>query len=102
MAEYCLKQYSHFLKGLTSLYDEEKARYVSHYLDADEFKPTKKNTVQALFPLIVPDIPQKHKDSIIAMLTSVRFRLPRKITTNHNTPSQLYRGQMLLITQFTQ
>jgi len=39
-------------------------------LDGDEYKPTKKNTVQALFPIIVPDIPQKHKDSIIEMLKS--------------------------------
>ena len=60
-----MKEYNHFLKGLTSLYDEQKGRYVSHYLDGSEYKPTKKNTVQALFPILVPDIPQKHKDSIV-------------------------------------
>lgn len=65
MAEKCTLQYKHFLKGLISLYDEEKGRYFSKYLDADEYKPTKKNTVQVLFPLIVPDIPQRHKDNII-------------------------------------
>lgn len=71
MADYCMKEYNHFLKGLTSLYDEQKGRYVSHYLDGSEYKPTKKNTVQALFPILVPDIPQKHKDSIVEMLKSV-------------------------------
>lgn len=58
MAEYCMKEYRHFLKGLVSLYDSSKKRYVSHYLDGDVYKPTQKNTVQALFPIIVPDIPQ--------------------------------------------
>ena len=33
--EHCQKQYKHFLKGLISLYDEEKQRYVSHYLDGN-------------------------------------------------------------------
>lgn len=33
MASYCDKEYRHFLKGLSSLYDTEKQRYVSHYLD---------------------------------------------------------------------
>ena len=64
MAAKCSKNYNHFLKGLLSLYDEEKGRYVSKYLDADEYKTAHKNTVQTLFPLIVPDIPQKHKDNI--------------------------------------
>ena len=59
------------MKGLISLYDEEKERYVSHYLDGAEYKKTKKNTVQSLFPLIVPDIPQKHRDGILAMLRDV-------------------------------
>ncbi len=101
MAEYCLKHYSHFLKGLTSLYDEEKGRYVSHYLDADEYKPTNKNTVQALFPLIVPDIPQKHKDGIIALLTSVHLCLLRNSTTNLSTRSLLFPGLTPPITPFT-
>ena len=72
-AEYCMKEYNHFVKGLTSLYDQQKGRYVSHYLDGDTFKPTKKNTVQALFPIIVPGIPQEHKDSILNMLKDVFF-----------------------------
>jgi hypothetical protein len=74
MAEYCLKEYRHFLKGLTSLYDPSKKRYVSHYLDGDVYRPTQKNTVQAMFPIIVPDIPQEHKDSILEMLGSVAVK----------------------------
>lgn len=73
MADYCQKEYNHFVKGLISLYDEQLGRYVSHYLDGDQYKPTKKNTVQALFPILIPEIPQKHKEGILQMLKSVKF-----------------------------
>ena len=53
MADYCRKQYQHFLKGLLSLYDPQLKRYTSEYLYKDEFKRTRANTVQALFPLLV-------------------------------------------------
>ena len=56
-----MRNYRHFLKGLNSLYDMGKKRYVSKYLDGSEYKTAEKNTVQSLFPLIVPDIPEKAK-----------------------------------------
>ncbi len=95
MAEYCMKEYRHFLKGLTSLYDSSKGHYVSHYLDGDEYKPTRKNTVQVLFPLLVPDIPQQHKDSILAMLQSVSNRLFRKSTIGRTSPFPPFRVPIL-------
>ena len=95
MAEYCMKEYRHFLKGLTSLYDSSKGHYVSHYLDGDEYKPTRKNTVQVLFPLLVPDIPQEHKDSILAMLQSVSNLLFRTSTIGRTSPFPLFRVPIL-------
>lgn len=41
---------------------------MSRYLDGKEFKQCKKNTVQSLFPIIVPDIPEEHKQQIYAFL----------------------------------
>ena len=66
-----MKEYNHFLKGLLSLYDTEHQRYMSRYLDGSEYKQCKKNTVQSLFPIIVPDIPEDHKKSILALLQDV-------------------------------
>lgn len=40
-------------------------------MNGSKFDIAKKNTVQVLFPIMVPDIPQKHKDSILDMLKSV-------------------------------
>ena len=74
MKDYCMKQYEHFVKGLISLYDESKGRYVSRFLNGSKFDIAHKNTVQVLFPIMVPDIPQTHKDGIISMLSSVLFK----------------------------
>lgn len=71
MADYCLKEYRHFVKGLVSLYDEEKGRYISRYLNGAQYDRAVKNTVQVLFPIMVPDIPQSHRDGIISMLKDV-------------------------------
>ena len=66
-------QYNHFFKGLVSLYDPTLKRYTSEYLDGSVYKRTKANTVQALFPILLTDIPQEHKDSIISMLKDVNI-----------------------------
>jgi hypothetical protein len=98
MADYCWKEYQNFLKGLVSLWDEEKGRYVSHYLDGSTYKKTQKNTVQSLFPILVPGIPQKHKDSIISMLKDVPIILFRKSITVRNIRFPLFQGPTLLTT----
>ena len=93
-----MKQYEHFVKGLTSLYDESKGRYVSRFLNGSKFDIAHKNTVQVLFPIMVPDIPQAHKDGIISMLSSVLFSLYRKSTIDLIIPSQQSLDQTRLIT----
>ena len=55
---------------------------MSHYLDGEEYKQCQKNTVQSLFPLIVPDIPEEHKNSILALLKDVFISLLRKNIIN--------------------
>jgi len=54
MADYCLKQYQHFFKGVMKLFDAEKQRFVSHYMLKDKFLPTRADTVQSLFPILFP------------------------------------------------
>ena len=71
LADYCDKQYNHFLKGLLSFYDPEIKRYTSEYLDVDRFRRTRANTVQGLFPILITDLPQDHKYSILSMLRDV-------------------------------
>lgn len=102
MAEYCWKEYRNFVKGLTSLWDEQKGRYVSYYLDGSTYKKTSKNTVQSLFPILVPDIPQKHKDSIISMLTDVSMFLLRKNIINLTTLFLQYHVQIQPTTRYSQ
>ena len=75
LADYCDKQYNHFLKGLLSLYDPATKRYNSQYLDVDEFIKSKANTVQGLFPIMITDLPQEQKDSILSMLRDVLYFL---------------------------
>jgi hypothetical protein len=77
MKDYCMKQYDHFVKGLMTLYDEQEGRYISRFLNGSKFDKARKNTVQVLFPIMVPDIPQAHKDGIISMLSSVTYLLCR-------------------------
>ena len=102
MAEYCWKEYRNFVKGLTSLWDEQKGRYVSYYLDGSTYKKTSKNTVQSLFPILVPDIPQKHKDSIISMLTDVAMFILRKNIINLTTLFLQYHVQIQPTTRYSQ
>lgn len=86
MQEYCLKQYHHFTAGLITLFDEKAGHYVSHYLTKDKFMPARANSVQSLFPILVPEIPQSHKDIILSQLIDVpRFQF-RLNTTGASTP----------------
>jgi hypothetical protein len=100
MSDYCWLEYRRFVKGLTSLYDESKGRYVSRFLNGSKFDIAHKNTVQTLFPILVPDIPQKHKDGIIEMLKSVILSAYRTNTIILITPFQLFRDLTQLTTQF--
>ena len=101
LEKYCIENYRHFLKGLNTLYDMKKGRYVSKYLDGSQYKTAHKNTVQALFPLIVPDIPDKHRESIITMLKDVNIPIYRKSTTNQIILFRLSQGQTQPITLYT-
>lgn len=65
LADYCDIQYNHFLKGLLSLYDQKNKMFTSEYLDGDAYKRTRANTVQGLFPILITDLPQEHKNSIL-------------------------------------
>jgi hypothetical protein len=91
MKDYCMKQYEHFVKGLMTLYDEQEGRYISWFLNGSKFDKARKNTVQVLFPIMVPDIPQAHKDGIISMLSSVIYLSCRK-----NIIAQIIRFQQSL------
>jgi hypothetical protein len=56
LADYCEKQYQHFLKGLLSFWDPTTKKFTSEYLDGDVYKRTHANTVQGLFPILVTDL----------------------------------------------
>jgi hypothetical protein len=55
------------------MHDDSLGRYVSEYLDGSEYKKTKANTVQALFPLLIEELPLEHKREITAMLRDVNI-----------------------------
>lgn len=59
------------MKGLLTLWDPATKRFNSEYLDKDQFKKTKANTVQGLFPILIKDLPHEHKNSILSMLKDV-------------------------------
>lgn len=98
MRDYCLKEYRHFVAGLITLFDEKENRYISRFLNGSSFDKARKNTVQVLFPILVPDIPQAHKDGIISMLQSVSQQIFRKDTISQNTQFLLFLDQIQLIT----
>lgn len=84
-----MKQYLHFVAGVESLFDEEKGRYVSKYRSGKEFKTARADTVQSLFPILLPEIKPSHKKAILDALTdSNRYKSPFPIpTVSQNDPA---------------
>ena len=70
LSYYCDQQYQYFSKGVMKLYDSDKRKFVSKYLDGKAFKSARADTVQSLFPILL-DLPSDLKTEILAALQDV-------------------------------